>query len=139
VLGICSGAVAGLVAVTPASGYVGPNGAAVIGLAAGIVCFISATSLKRAFGYDDSLDAFGVHGIGGIVGALLTGALVSTEISGATGSVLLQLKGVMATLLWSFGLSLGLLKLLDMTLGIRVTADEELEGLDISQHGESIE
>jgi Amt family ammonium transporter len=139
VLGICSGAVAGLVAVTPASGFVSPNAAVIIGLVAGIVCFISATSVKRAFGYDDSLDAFGVHGIGGIVGALLTGALVSSEISGATGSVLLQLKGVIATMLWSFGLSLGLLKLLELTIGLRVTGDEELEGLDISQHGESIE
>ncbi len=139
VLGICSGAVAGLVAITPASGFVSPNAAVIIGLAAGVVCFISATSVKRAFGYDDSLDAFGVHGIGGILGALLTGALVSTEISGATGSVLLQLKGVMATLVWSVGLSFALLKLLDMTLGIRVTPDDELEGLDISQHGESIE
>jgi len=139
VLGICSGAVAGLVAITPASGFVSPDAAVIIGLVAGIVCFVSATSVKRLFGYDDSLDAFGVHGIGGIVGALLTGALVSTEISGATGSVLLQLKGVIATLLWSLGISLGLLKLLDLTLGIRVTADEELEGLDISQHGESIE
>jgi ammonium transporter, Amt family len=105
----------------------------------GIVCWISVTFIKARFKYDDSLDAFGVHGIGGILGALLTGALVSTEISGATGSVLLQLKGVIATLVWSLGLSFGLLKLLDMTLGIRVTADDELEGLDISQHGESIE
>jgi Amt family ammonium transporter len=139
VLGICSGAVAGLVAITPASGFVSPNAAVIIGMAAGVVCFVSATSVKRLFGYDDSLDAFGVHGVGGILGALLTGALVSTEISGATGSVLLQLKGVMATLVWSLGVSFGLLKLLDLTLGIRVTADEELEGLDISQHGESIE
>jgi len=139
VLGICSGAVAGLVAITPASGFVGPGAAVVIGLVAGCVCYVSATSVKRLFGYDDSLDAFGVHGIGGIVGALLTGALVSSEISGATGSVLLQLRGVMATLLWSFSLSLGLLWLLDITLGLRVTADEELEGLDITQHGESIE
>jgi ammonium transporter, Amt family len=139
VLGICSGAVAGLVAVTPACGFVGPDAAILIGIAAGVVCFISATSVKRAFGYDDSLDAFGVHCIGGIVGALLTGALVNTEISGATGSVLLQLRGVMATLIWSFGMSLAILKLLDVTLGLRVTADEELEGLDITQHGESIE
>ena len=93
-LGICSGAVAGLVAITPASGFVSPDSSVIIGVAAGVICFFSSTSVKRAFGYDDSLDAFGVHCIGGIVGALLTGALVSKEISGATGSVLLQLRGV---------------------------------------------
>jgi ammonium transporter, Amt family len=139
VLGICSGAVAGLVAITPASGFVGPDSAVIIGVAAGVICFFSSTSVKRAFGYDDSLDAFGVHCIGGIVGALLTGALVSKEISGSTGSVLLQLKGVTATLVWSFVMSIIILKLIDLTIGIRVTADEEREGLDISQHGESIE
>jgi ammonium transporter, Amt family len=139
VLGICSGAVAGLVAITPASGYVGPGSAVVIGVAAGIICFFSSTAVKRAFGYDDSLDAFGVHCIGGIVGALLTGALVSKEISGATGSVLLQLKGVTATLVWSFVMSIIILKLIDLTIGIRVSADEEREGLDISLHGESLE
>ena len=95
-LGIGSGAVAGLVAITPASGFVGPRAAVVIGLAAGVLCFFTATSVKKPFGYDDSLDAFGVHCIGGIVGALLTGALVSKEISGVAGSVLTQLKGVSA-------------------------------------------
>jgi Amt family ammonium transporter len=139
VLGICSGAVAGLVAITPASGFVGPNSAVLIGVAAGVICFISSTSVKKAFGYDDSLDAFGVHCIGGIVGALLTGALVSKEISGASGSVLLQLKGVAATLIWSFVWSLIILKVIDLTIGLRVTADEEREGLDITQHGESLE
>jgi ammonium transporter, Amt family len=139
VLGICSGAVAGLVAITPASGFVGPNASVLIGVAAGVICFFTSTSVKKAFGYDDSLDAFGVHCIGGIVGALLTGALVSKEISGATGSVLLQLRGVCATLVWSFVWSIIILKILDLTIGIRVTADEEREGLDISQHGESIE
>jgi len=139
VLGICSGAVAGLVAITPASGFVGPNSAVLIGVAAGVICFISSTSVKKAFGYDDSLDAFGVHCSGGIVGALLTGALVSKEISGATGSVLLQLKGVAATLIWSFVWSLIILKVIDLTIGLRVTADEEREGLDITQHGESLE
>ena len=139
VLGICSGAVAGLVAITPASGFVGPDSSVLIGVAAGVICFFASTSVKKAFGYDDSLDAFGVHCIGGIVGALLTGALVSKEISGATGSVLLQLKGVAATLIWSFVWSIIILKVLDMTIGIRVSADEEREGLDISQHGESIE
>src|SRR6202051_1305424 len=139
VLGIASGAIAGLVAITPASGFVGTTGAFVIGIAAGVLCFIASTSVKKAFGYDDSLDAFGVHCIGGIVGALLTGALVSKQISGAQGSVLLQLKGVAATLVWSFVCSLVILKLIDLTIGLRVTADEEREGLDISQHGESIE
>ncbi len=139
VLGICSGAVAGLVAITPASGFVGPDSSVIIGVAAGVICFISSTSVKRAFGYDDSLDAFGVHCIGGIVGALLTGALVSKEISGATGSVLLQLKGVTATLVWSFVMSLIILKVIDLVIGLRVTADEEREGLDITQHGERLE
>ena len=139
VLGIASGAVAGLVAITPASGFVGPDSAVIIGVAAGVICFFASTSVKRAFGYDDSLDAFGVHCIGGIVGALLTGALVSKEISGAEGSVLLQLKGVIATLVWSFVMSIVILKLIDLTIGLRVTADEERQGLDISQHGESIE
>jgi Amt family ammonium transporter len=139
VLGICSGAVAGLVAITPASGFVSPNSAVIIGIVAGVVCFFTSSSLKRAVGYDDSLDAFGVHGIGGIIGALLTGALVSKEISGATGSVLLQLKGVVATLVWSFVVSMVLLKLIDLTIGLRVTAEDEREGLDISQHGEALE
>jgi Amt family ammonium transporter len=139
VLGICSGAVAGLVAITPASGFVGPGSSVLIGVAAGIICYFSSTSVKRAFGYDDSLDAFGVHCIGGIVGALLTGALVSKEISGSDGSVLLQLRGVGATLVWSFVMSIIILKLIDMTIGLRVTADDEREGLDISQHGESLE
>ena len=139
VLGICSGAVAGLVAITPASGFVGPDSSVIIGVAAGVICFFASTSVKRAFGYDDSLDAFGVHCIGGIVGALLTGALVSKEISGATGSVLLQLKGVTATLVWSFVMSMIILKVIDLVIGLRVSADEEREGLDISQHGESIE
>ncbi|MGH8141521.1 MAG: ammonium transporter [Steroidobacteraceae bacterium] len=139
VLGVCSGAVAGLVAITPASGFVGVDSAIIIGVVGGVVCFFTSTSLKKAVGYDDSLDAFGVHCIGGIVGALLTGALVSKAISGATGSVLLQLRGVLATLVWSFVLSIIILKLIDMTIGLRVETDDEREGLDISQHGESIE
>ena len=139
VLGIASGAVAGLVAITPASGYVGPNAAVIIGVAAGVICFISSTSVKKAFGYDDSLDAFGVHCIGGIIGALLTGALASKDISGSDGSVLTQLLGVGTTLIYGFVMSLVILKLVDMTIGLRVSADDEREGLDISQHGESIE
>ena len=139
VLGIASGAVAGLVAITPASGFVGPTPAVVIGLIAGVVCFIAATSLKHALGYDDSLDAFGVHGIGGIIGALLTGAFVSKEISGVDGSVLIQLKGVAVTVVYGFVVSYALLKILDLTIGLRVTEDQEREGLDISLHGESLE
>jgi Amt family ammonium transporter len=139
VLGIASGAVAGLVAITPASGFVGPTPAVIIGIAAGVICFFAATSLKKAIGYDDSLDAFGVHGIGGIVGALLTGVFASKEIAGVDGSVVTQLWGVGTTLIYGFTVSYILLKVIDMTIGLRVTEDEEREGLDISQHGESIE
>jgi len=139
VLGIASGAVAGLVAVTPASGFVTPSAAVVIGIAAGVICYISSTSVKKAFGYDDSLDAFGVHCIGGIIGALLTGALVSKEISGLEGSVLTQLWGVATTLIYGFVMSMIILKLVDLMVGLRVAPDEEREGLDITQHGESIE
>jgi Amt family ammonium transporter len=139
VLGIASGAVAGLVAVTPASGFVGPSAAVVIGVIAGVVCFVAATSLKHVMGYDDSLDAFGVHGIGGIVGALLTGVFVSKEISGADGSLLIQLKGVAVTVVYGFAASYLILNIIDKTMGLRVAEDQEREGLDISLHGESIE
>ncbi len=139
VLGIASGAVAGLVAITPASGFVGPNSAVIIGVAAGVICFIASTSVKKALGYDDSLDAFGVHCIGGIVGALLTGVLASKEISGVEGSLFTQLLGVGTTLIYGFVMSMIILKVIDLTVGLRVTADDEREGLDISQHGESIE
>jgi Amt family ammonium transporter len=139
VLGIASGAVAGLVAVTPASGYVGPTPAVLIGLIAGVVCYFAATTLKHAFKYDDSLDAFGVHGVGGIIGALLTGVFVSKEISGADGSFLIQLKGVAVTVIYGFVVSYIILKIIDMTIGLRVTEEQEREGLDISLHGESVE
>jgi Amt family ammonium transporter len=139
VLGIASGAVAGLVAITPASGFVGPSPAVIIGLVAGVVCFIASTSLKHLFKYDDSLDAFGVHGIGGIVGALLTGAFVSKEISGADGSVLIQAKGVGVTVVYGFVVSYLILIIIDKIIGLRVTEEQEREGLDISLHGESIE
>jgi ammonium transporter, Amt family len=139
VLGIASGAVAGLVAITPASGFVGPTPAVIIGLIAGIVCFIAATSLKHVMGYDDSLDAFGVHGIGGILGALLTGVFVSKEISGMDGSFLIQLRGVAVTVIYGFAASFLILFLIDRTMGLRVSEEQEREGLDISLHGESIE
>jgi len=139
VLGIASGAVAGLVAITPASGFVSPSSAVVIGIAAGVICYVAATSLKRALGYDDSLDAFGVHGIGGIIGALLTGALASKEISGADGSVLTQLWGVGTTVIYGFVVSFVILQIIDKTIGLRVSEEEERQGLDISLHGESLE
>jgi Amt family ammonium transporter len=139
VLGIASGAVAGLVAITPASGFVTPSSGVIIGVAAGVICFFSSTTVKKAFGYDDSLDAFGVHCIGGIIGALLTGALVSKDISGVDGSVETQLWGVGTTLIYGFVMSMLILKVLDLTIGLRVMPEEEREGLDISQHGESIE
>jgi len=139
VLGIASGAVAGLVAITPASGFVGPNASVIIGVAAGVVCFYASSYVKKWLGYDDSLDAFGVHCIGGIVGALLTGALVSKDISGSEGSVLIQLWGVGTTLIYGFIVSFIILKGIDMTIGLRVPEDQEREGLDISLHGEKIE
>lgn len=139
VLGIASGAVAGLVAITPASGFVGPTPSVVIGLAAGVLCYFASTSLKSALGYDDSLDAFGVHGIGGIVGALLTGVFASKEISGSEGSVVTQLWGVGTTLVYGFVVSYVLLKLIDLTVGLRATEDQEREGLDVALHGEHVE
>ena len=139
VLGIASGAVAGLVAITPASGFVGPTPAVIIGIAAGVICFFAATSLKSALGYDDALDAFGVHCVGGIIGALLTGVFASKEISGSDGSVITQLWGVGTTLIYGFVMSFIILKVIDMTIGLRVTEEQEREGLDISLHGERVE
>jgi Amt family ammonium transporter len=138
VLGIASGAVAGLVAITPASGFVAPIGALVIGVAAGVLCFWGSTSLKKMLGYDDSLDAFGVHGVGGITGALLTGVFAVKDIGGADGSVLTQLWGVAATLVYGFIVSFIILKVLDMVIGLRVTEEQEREGLDIALHGEQV-
>ncbi|MDX8406102.1 MAG: ammonium transporter [Mariprofundus sp.] len=145
-LGACSGAIAGLVAITPASGFVGPMGAIAIGLAAGLVCFWSVTTLKRKLGYDDSLDAFGVHGVGGIVGALLTGVFVAVGFGGAglaegmtmASQLLVQLEAVVVTVLYCAVVTFVILKLIDMVLGLRVEHDEEREGLDITQHGEQV-
>ena len=141
-LGIVTGAVAGLVAITPASGSVGPIGALVIGLVAGAVCFWGTTSLKSQLGYDDSLDAFGVHGIGGIVGALLTG-IFTAEALGGIGmgksigmQVLAQLISIIITIIWSGVLSFIILKIVDATVGLRVEEDDERQGLDLSQHNE---
>ena len=144
VLGIASGAVAGLVAITPASGTAGPTGALLIGAAAGVGCFLGATKLKRALGYDDSLDAFGVHGVGGIIGAVLTGVCADASFGGvglAEGvsigeQVGKQVVGVLATLVYTAVVSLVLLKLIDMLIGLRVTDEQETEGLDISLHDE---
>jgi len=139
VLGIASGAVAGLVAITPASGFVAAGGALAIGIAAGVICFWAATSLKKMLGYDDSLDAFGVHCIGGVVGALLTGVFNVKEISGADASLATQALGVSVTLIYGFVMSFIILKVIDMVIGLRVTEEEEREGLDLALHGERIE
>jgi Amt family ammonium transporter len=139
VLGIASGAVAGLVAITPASGFVGVTGAFVIGIAAGVACFFAATTVKKAFGYDDSLDAFGVHCIGGIVGAILTGVFNVKEISGSDADLWVQLGAVATTLVVSGVGSFIILKVIDMVIGLRVSEEEEREGLDVSLHGERVE
>jgi len=141
VLGIISGAVGGLVAVTPAAGFVNPTGAFFIGLAAGVVCYFGAVKLKHALGYDDSLDAFGVHGIGGIVGALLTGVLADPAINsaGENASVLTQLYGIVFTILWTGIATFVILQGVKLALGgLRPSKQEEIEGLDISQHGEVV-
>jgi Amt family ammonium transporter len=148
VLGIISGAVAGLVAITPASGFVDPKGSLIIGIAAGVLCYWGATGLKNALGYDDSLDAFGVHGIGGTTGAILTGVLAVSAIGGEGHSglvdgnahqVLVQLYGVGCTVVYDAIASLILLKLIDVVIGLRVDADTEREGLDLAIHGEVIQ
>jgi ammonium transporter, Amt family len=139
VLGIASGAVAGLVAITPASGFVDPRGALLIGVVAGLVCFWGSTGLKKMMGYDDSLDAFGVHAVGGIAGALLTGVLVSKEISGVDGSLAKQAVGVGFTIVYCAILTFVILKAVDLAIGLRVSEEEEREGLDISLHGEHVE
>ena len=143
VLGAISGAVAGLVAITPACGFVMPGPALIIGIAAGVVCFWSATSLKHALGYDDSLDAFGVHGVGGILGALLTGIFADGALSGGAyvgGIALLtsQVVAVGVTLVWSGVVSFVILKVVDVVIGLRVTEEEEVEGLDVVLHGERL-
>ncbi len=140
VLGIISGAVAGLVAITPASGFVNPTGAFIIGIIAGVVCYISAVKVKHALGYDDSLDAFGVHGVGGIVGALLTGVLADPAINslGKDASVVTQLYGIAFTILWTAIVTFVILYIVKALVGLRPTTQEEVEGLDITQHGEVV-
>jgi Amt family ammonium transporter len=146
VLGVLSGAVAGLVAITPASGFVGPGGALVIGIAAGVVCFWASTSLKRSLGYDDALDAFGIHGVGGIVGAILTGVFAVEAIGGTPGAlegnagqIVTQIYGVLATLIWSGVISFVILKALDATIGLRVAPEIERDSLDVQLHGETVQ
>lgn len=141
-LGIASGVVAGLVAITPAAGTAGPMGALVIGLASGVICFFAATSLKRALKYDDSLDAFGVHAVGGIVGALLTGIFAALSLGGF-GSVedigaqfFVQFKGVAFTVVYTAVVTFVILKVLDLVMGLRVTEEEEAVGLDLALHNE---
>ena len=142
-LGIVSGAIGGLVAITPASGTAGPAGALVIGLAAGVLCFLAATRLKRLLGYDDALDAFGVHAVGGIVGAILTGVCAGTlggvglpEGVSIGGQVWVQTKSVLFTVVFSGVLSLAILKLLDSVIGLRVSREQEVQGLDLTLHDE---
>jgi Amt family ammonium transporter len=151
-LGAASGAVAGLVAITPACGWVGIGGALVIGLAAGVICLWGVNGLKRMLGADDALDVFGVHGVGGILGALLTGIFANPSLGGVgvydyvanavadystSAQVISQLWGIGTTLLWSGIVSIISYKLVDMVIGLRVSEDEEREGLDTTSHGES--
>jgi len=152
-LGGASGAVAGLVAITPAAGFVGPAGAVVLGLLAGLLCLWGVTGLKKLLGADDALDVFGVHGIGGILGALMTGVFAAPSLGGTgiydyvanavapdysiSGQVWIQFQAVLTTLIWSGVVSLIAYKLVDIVIGLRVTEEEEREGLDISSHGES--
>jgi Amt family ammonium transporter len=146
VVGICSGAVAGLVAITPASGFVGPVGSLVIGAVAGVVCYWGATGLKHAFGYDDALDAFGVHAVGGIAGALLTGVFAISEYGGTSGGiegnwgqVLNQAEGIMIVLVYDAVVTLIILKVIDLVMGLRVDSEIERDGLDLALHGETVQ
>jgi Amt family ammonium transporter len=144
-LGIASGAVAGLVAITPASGYVGPIGALAIGVAVGLVCYFAVVKMKAALGYDDSLDAFGVHGVGGFVGAILTGVFIDSGFGGvgldegvSMGAQLgKQFVGAGATIVYCGIVSFIILKVVDIIIGLRATEQAEQEGLDISLHDEA--
>ena len=152
VLGTASGAVAGLVCITPASGYVQPMPALAMGAAAGVICYLACSSLKSAFRYDDSLDAFGVHGVGGTLGAVLTGVFASRQVNpagadglfyelfrGTTGGMQLltgQIVAALVTIVYAVGVTFVLIKILDVTMGLRVSQEEEMRGLDLAQHGE---
>jgi Amt family ammonium transporter len=145
-LGAVSGAVSGLVAITPASGFVGPMSALAIGAIAGALCYWACTSLKHICGYDDSLDVFGVHGVGGTTGAILTGVFASTAVNpaatdgllnGNAGQLVNQILAVLVTWIFAGGLTFIFAKILDATIGLRVDTEQERQGLDLSQHGES--
>jgi Amt family ammonium transporter len=142
-LGAASGAVAGLVAITPACGTVGPMGAILLGLISGVVCLWAVTGLKKMMGVDDSLDVFGIHGIGGIIGAILTGVFTAPSLGGTgaedfsiASQVFIQTEGVVITILWSGIVSIILFKLVDIVIGLRVPEEEERIGLDVTSHGE---
>src|SRR5215468_11111466 len=146
VIGVCSGAVAGLVAITPASGFVGPIGSFFIGVAAGVVCYWGCTGLKRMFGYDDALDVFGVHAVGGAAGALLTGVFAVKEYGGYPGllegewmQVVYQAAGVLTVFVYDAVVTLIILWLVDKFIGLRVTKDVERDGLDLALHGETVQ
>jgi Amt family ammonium transporter len=146
VVGICTGAVAGLVAITPASGFVGPAGSLAIGAAAGVVCYLGCTGLKHLLGYDDALDAFGVHAVGGAVGAILTGVFAIEQyggtpglIEGNTAQVFNQIEGVAMVIAYDVMVSVIILKVIDWTIGLRVPKEIETEGLDITLHGEVVQ
>ena len=146
VVGICSGAVAGLVAITPASGYVGPIGSMVIGVAAGVFCYWGVTGLKKMHGIDDSLDVFGVHAVGGIVGALLTGVFAIAEYGGTAGLIegnpaqmINQVKGIVIVIVYDAIVSLIILKIIDLIIGLRASEEAEREGLDLALHGEAVQ
>jgi Amt family ammonium transporter len=146
VIGICSGAVAGLVAITPASGFVGPIGAFAIGVAAGLLCYWGTTGLKHLFGYDDALDAFGIHAVGGIAGAILTGVFAIEQYGGTAGliennpgQVLNQIEGVAIVFVYDAIVSYIILRVIDAFIGLRVTAEIEREGLDLALHGEMVQ
>ncbi len=146
VLGICTGAVAGLVAITPASGFVGPLGSVAIGAAAGIACYWGCTGLKHMLGYDDALDAFGVHAVGGIVGALLTGVFAIEQYGGTAGliegnpmQVVNQIEGIVIVFVYDAVVSLIILKVVDLVVGLRVPPEVEREGLDLALHGETVQ
>ena len=143
-LGMISGAVSGLVVITPASGFVEPMPALVMGLAGGVVCFWGATGFKRLMGWDDSLDAFGVHGVGGILGAILTGVFATSAVTGTemlpmAKQVGIQAASVVATIVYAGIVSFVLFKIVDKLMGLRVDASSERQGLDLSMHGEQIE
>jgi len=142
-LGIASGAVAGLVAITPAAGLVGPMGAIILGLIAGVVCLWAVSGLKKSLGYDDSLDVFGIHAVGGIIGAIGTGIFVSPALGGVGvdgysmgAQVLTQATGVAITIVWSGVVAFVCFKIVDLVMGLRVSEEAEREGLDTATHGE---